>query len=85
MRVTIYRRTGYLAGAGLRDGDMVIGLDGEEFASEARMEAAFALAREKPTVTLIVLRGAARLALNVDPSRMQDLVDAGGSLQPFPR
>lgn len=85
LRVTIYRRSGHLAEAGLRTGDLVVGIDGEEFESENSMEAALARARSNPRAELVVLRNGSRLVIPVDLNRAENLVEAGGSLRPTPR
>ena len=52
--------------AGLRQDDLLIGIDGEEFTNQQTMSAMMTLARERKNVTLLILRGNRRLTVPVD-------------------
>jgi len=59
-----------------------LGIDGEELESENSMDAALARARSIPRAELVALRNGSRLAIPVNLSRAENLVEAGGSLRP---
>jgi hypothetical protein len=82
--VRIRSPEGYAAKAGLREGDLVVGIDGQEFTSEAQMGALLTLAREKEECALLVLRGRRTLTLRGDPKRLWGR-DSGATLQPTSR
>jgi len=65
-KVRVRDESGTFVKAGLREGDLVVGIDGEEFLNERQMGALFTLAREKKNVTLTVVRGGRRLQVAVD-------------------
>jgi len=79
------RTNGYSAGhlqeAGLRNGDVVVAIDGSELESKLQADACLALARTHDTAKLTVLRGGRRLEIAVDPKRLDD----GGALAPWVR
>ncbi|MCG3133881.1 MAG: hypothetical protein HMLKMBBP_01146 [Planctomycetes bacterium] len=53
--------------AALADGDLIVGIDGAEFADRIALEAARASAQSRPSARVTVLRGSKRLELVVDP------------------
>ncbi len=60
----------YAASAGLRTGDLVVGIDGVEFGDRAGMDVAFARARANPTSTLMLLRSGARIDVTLDAKQL---------------
>lgn len=83
--VQLRSKTGYLAAAGLQAGDMIIGVDGEEFANEDALRALRGAAADGAEKTLIVVRGGQRLAIAVDPKKLRDSKELGGYLREIPR
>jgi len=84
VRVWIRDSSGALARAGLRDGDVIVGLDGVDFDGQLSAMTAFMQARQNSEVTLSVQRGASVLQLGVDP-RILMSPDVGGILRPARR
>jgi hypothetical protein len=78
---------GALARAGLRDGDLVVGVNGEEFEGGRKMRAKLMLARsEEGPSRLLVLRGGARIEVEIDLNALRDAPDGGGGrLEPVTR
>ncbi|MCU0724112.1 MAG: PDZ domain-containing protein, partial [Planctomycetes bacterium] len=75
---------GPFARLGLRDGDLVVGIDGKEFESEEQMFLLMAGSQSKESVTFMVLRGGAVVSI---PAALGTLMegDPGGSLEPASR
>jgi S1-C subfamily serine protease len=71
---------GGLAMAGLKSGDLVIGVDGEEFKDETDLRARWMTAAAKETARLIVLRGAKRIEIVADLTKLRGR-EAGGTLR----
>ena len=61
---------GSFAKAGVRDGDLLIGIDGQEFTNERTMQAMMTLAAERKSVSMMILRGGRRLTIPVDFSQV---------------
>jgi hypothetical protein len=61
---------GTFAKAGVRDGDLLIGIDGQEFTNERTMQAMMTLAAERKSVSMMILRGGRRLTIPVDFSQV---------------
>ena len=68
-RVSITDPEGGFALAGLRDGDVVVGIDGVEFKDQAQMSALLTLARTNEGSTLSVIRGRSSLTVTIDLSK----------------
>jgi len=68
-RVSITDPEGGFARAGLRDGDVVVGIDGVEFKDQAQMSALLTLARTNKGSTLSVIRGRSSLTVTIDLSK----------------
>jgi len=71
---------GYLASVGLKEGDLVIGIDGVEFRDTTHMRARFMEGRAKESARLLVVRGAKRFEVVVDLTKTSGK-GAGGSLR----
>ncbi len=71
------------ARTGLRDGDLIVVIDGTEFKSAPELAAAMAAARLKDEVVMSVVRGSRRLEITVDAKKL--LTDDGGSVEPTRR
>jgi hypothetical protein len=67
---------GKIAKAGFMDGDLVIGINGQEFSNMLQMQMLFAGAATKEQSTLILLRGGRRVELTVD---LRGLMQGGGN------
>ncbi|MCU0726770.1 MAG: hypothetical protein MUE73_13450 [Planctomycetes bacterium] len=76
---------GVIARAGLLDGDLLIAVDGTEISEEAQGRALLTLAERKEKVTLVVLRGGARRAIEATIDGILDPARAGGDLRPWTR
>jgi len=63
--------------AGLRQDDLLIGIDGEEFTNERTMQAMMTLAMERKNVSLLILRGGRRLSVPVDFTNAWNVKVAG--------
>jgi hypothetical protein len=85
LRVEVEDPAGDLASAGLRDGDLIVGVDGQEFEDTSRMRALMTLARKKPEAALAVIRGATRLEVAADVSRIWPGGGEGGRLRTVSR
>jgi hypothetical protein len=75
--VRIMSDAGSLARAGLRDGDLIVAIDGEELTDGAQMQALRTLAEKKEKTRLTVLRGRERIGIEAD---LSDRRSWGGSL-----
>jgi hypothetical protein len=82
LRVSITEADGALAAAGLRDGDLVVAVNGEEFTSQQDF---FLLYRKTRDFTLSVLRGRERIDLAIEEIDWMDPMELGGSLTPASR
>ena len=80
LRVRIVDTAGALAALGFRDGDLIVGLEGEDFES---LEDAYRIYRSR-VLTLAVLRGGARIELSSVkmPQKLYDEGAVGGRLEP---
>lgn len=63
--------------AGLRQDDLLIGIDGEEFTNQRTMQAMMTLAMERKSVSLLILRGGRRLTIPVDFTQAYNMKVAG--------
>ena len=70
MRARVTDSDGAIAQAGFMDGDLVIGVDGEEFTEQKRMYALWSLARTSKNTTVTVLRGGKRITITADLRKM---------------
>lgn len=76
LRVVVLDRTGYFVELGLEDGDLIVGVNGVEFAGDAFDELERALGNpQAPAPVLLVERGEERLELVIDLERADE---AGG-------
>lgn len=83
LRVTIHDTGGDLAKQGFRNGDLVIGQDGEEFGDEPDFGLLGQLTRSKSVeVNFLVLRGDKRLEILVKGSELGDWQAMGGNMSP---
>ena len=85
LRVSIRDSSGALARAGLRDGDLIVMIDGKEIESHARASVLLAAAPGAGTTPVVVLRAGARLPLDVDLTNPWDTRTNGGLLHPWKR
>jgi hypothetical protein len=77
---------GLFARAGLRTGDLIVGIDGAEFDSMRKMYARMILAAEEGPVKLLVLRGTAKVEISVDLSGLiEGEREPGAQLEPASR
>lgn len=83
MKVRVLDPTGTLGRIGFRDGDLVVGTNGQEFTGLDHMTELLMKADLEPTA-FEVLRGAERVAIPVEASAFHDQ-DLGGSLEPTRR
>lgn len=81
LQVRTEGQEGYLGEAGLRNGDVVVAIDGTELENKLQTDACIAVARSHGTAKLSVVRGGRRFELTVDPKRLDD----GGRLAPWVR
>jgi len=84
-RVTIEKRDGTLANAGFEDGDLIVGIDGQEFESSMQMQGLLMQSLGKAKVVFAVERGSRRLTIEVNPREMLDGNKHGGSIEPTGR
>jgi hypothetical protein len=66
-QVTIQDASGTMARAGLRTGDLIVGLDGTLFENLSKARALFTLAKDRERCVLTILRGGRRHQLTVRP------------------
>jgi hypothetical protein len=86
LAVSVRSPSGYLAEAGLEDGDLIVGVAGQRLATAAEIQAAlFAIAAEEGEASLLVQRGAATLTVAVDALRFTTRQDLGGFWTPATR
>ena len=87
LEVRIHNAQGLLARQGLADGDMIIGVDGEEFTDGFALQAAMMRGMSAETITLMVLRGSRRVEVAVEPKKMMMMEDGdmGGDIEPSTR
>jgi len=86
LRVSIRDARGLLAKLGLRDGDLVIGLDGKEFTGTANMQLLLMAGAAKESTTLLLIRGGKRVELSADLRPfLEEVEDHGGELDPATR
>jgi len=76
-RVRVNDANGTFVKAGLQEGDLLIGIDGEEFTNERTMGAMMTLARERKNVSLMILRGSRRMTVAVDFTNAYNRAVAG--------
>jgi len=76
-KVRVRDANGTFVKAGLLEGDLLIGIDGEEFTNERTMGAMMTLAMERKNVSLLILRGGRRLTVAVDFSNAYNQKVAG--------
>jgi S1-C subfamily serine protease len=76
---------GAMARAGLRDGDMIVGVDGEEFKDSAHANALLTVASKRDAATLSVIRGGRLVELRVRVADFWGGRDSGGRLVPTSR
>jgi len=72
---------GYLGEAGLRNGDVIVAIDGVELESKLQTDACLALAKSHDSAKLAVIRAGRRFEVAVDAKRLDD----GGRLAPWAR
>ena len=86
LRVVIREESGDLYRLGFRTGDLVIGIDGEEFAEEPNFRVYGELMSSKTaTAEFLVRRGSKRLVIPVKGSDLGDWQTMGGSFEPATR
>jgi hypothetical protein len=86
LRVRIEDENGPVARAGLRTGDLIVGVDGKLFESEMDIQVKMMAAMGKESAKLMVQRGATRLeiALDMRPFMTRE-VEPGADLEPATR
>ena len=84
LEVRISDRNGHLATAGLQDGDLIIGIEGQEFENMQQMQIAFVSVMAKESVKLSVERAGRTFQASIDPRKFQDNT-AGGNVEPASR
>lgn len=72
---------GYLGEAGLRNGDVIVAIDGADLESKLQIDACIALAKSHDSAKLTVIRAGRRFEATVDAKRLDD----GGRLAPWAR
>jgi len=82
LRVSVRSDTGFLAKAGFRSGDLVIGVDGTQFSGSSDMALLAAASR---TATLMVQREGEVVEIRVQGLPIGDSSALGGSLSPTAR
>jgi len=85
LEVSVRDPDGGLAKAGLREGDLVIGVNGEEFEDMIHMQSLLMRSARGGDAKLIVLRGARRLEVTLDLMKTMRGGDRGGDLDPATR
>jgi hypothetical protein len=85
LRVTVSDPHGILARAGLETGDLVIGIDGQEFECGQHMFSLLQAAAAKKTAKFIVSRGGETLTLDVPTGEARGNQIWGGALDPASR
>jgi hypothetical protein len=85
MTVNIQDESKYLKAAGFQNGDMIIGFDGVEFADENVMHSSFSTLIAKKSAKAIVLRGKQRLEIAIEPAKLLDPTQVGGTWWPTTR
>ncbi|MSP15066.1 MAG: hypothetical protein EXR73_00395 [Myxococcales bacterium] len=83
--VTITDRAGTLEAIGFRDGDLIVGIDGNEFESSMQMQIILMQSIAKAKVTFTLLRGNQRVELDVNPKDLMNPQKQGGSIEPTSR
>ncbi len=78
MRVDIRDLSGMMAKSGLRDGDVIVGMNGTKFATEAATRALMSIMAKE--VELMVRRGGQTLTLKAGPWERTDEDVLGGDL-----
>jgi hypothetical protein len=85
-RVRITNPEGLFARAGLKSGDIVIGINGQDFTDPVLMATLMAAARKQKSAALTVLRGLSRVIVEVDLSATgTGNAASGGRLYPTTR
>ncbi|MHC4598839.1 MAG: carboxypeptidase-like regulatory domain-containing protein [Planctomycetota bacterium] len=86
LQVTIDDPEGYLAKAGFQTGDLVIGIDGQEFKDVQQMQLLFMGAMSKESVKMTVERGGSTFELKLDPKKLfGNEGNMGGDFEPASR
>lgn len=84
-RVTITDRAGTLAALGFADGDLIVGIDGQEFESSMQMQIVLMQSIAKQKIVFVVERGGTRQEIELDPRQMMDGRKHGGTIEPTSR
>jgi hypothetical protein len=82
--VDIHDLDGHLSRAGLKDGDLIVKIDGEEIVNRDQGRGLLTVGRSKESVKLTVLRGRSSLEIPIDLRRTRG-EQAGGRLLASPR
>ncbi len=86
LRLRLPDDAGELAELGFRDGDLIVGIDGVEFADEEGMQSSLTATLSKPTAVLEVLRSGVRLSIEFVPKKLfEQLRRAKGYMRPTRR
>ncbi|MCU0725634.1 MAG: PDZ domain-containing protein [Planctomycetes bacterium] len=85
LRVTVADPEGLLARSGFETGDLVIGIDGQEFEGGSHMFSLLQAAVSKKTAKFTVLRGNGSVTLDVSAGEVRTTGNWGGSLDPATR
>ena len=85
MRVVIHDREGKLGQLGFEDGDLLVAIDGSEFASSQELQVALMQVIPKKEARFTVERGRRRVELTIDPRGMLDARKLGGTFEPASR
>ena len=83
--VTITDRGGTLEAIGFRDGDLIVGIDGNEFESSMQMQIILMQSIAKAKVTFTLERGSQRVELEVNPKDLMNPQKQGGTIEPTSR
>ena len=83
--VTITDRGGTLEAIGFRDGDLIVGIDGNEFESSMQMQIILMQSIAKAKVTFTLERGSQRVELEVNPKDLMNPQKQGGRIEPTSR
>jgi type II secretory pathway component PulC len=85
LAVSVDDPEGYLARAGFRTGDLVVGINGTAFTDMLQMQGVFMSAMGKEEARLTVLRGGAELELTINPQKIMKQDNLGGEFEPSSR
>jgi len=85
MEVRIRQADGALANAGLRDGDLIVGVDGVEFRDLMHISSLLTGAMSKESTKLTVIRGGRKVVLEMNLGKIMRARNQGGKMEPASR